>query len=140
MIFLTAASLNSRLNVRRWSINRFSCQRSLTYADPLSTFRGEFQYADDRRDGLRCPNASERGWDGLQSRRGCGGQGLPQRGLSSTFTVRFIVANLHSRTETQVTSQVEEQAGGERVGLSSQPSQYTWQTRSSATTRPQRAG
>ena len=39
----TAASLNSRLNVRRVSMNRLSCQSSLTSADKLSTFRGQFQ-------------------------------------------------------------------------------------------------
>ncbi|CAD74494.1 hypothetical protein RB5892 [Rhodopirellula baltica SH 1] len=46
MTFLTAASLYSRLNVRRLSMDRFSCQRSLTCAGPLSTFRGQFQKAD----------------------------------------------------------------------------------------------
>ncbi|WP_315850198.1 group II intron maturase-specific domain-containing protein [Rhodopirellula baltica] len=44
MTFLTAASLYSRLNVRRLSMDRFSCQRSLTCAGPLSTFRGQFHF------------------------------------------------------------------------------------------------
>ncbi|CAD73701.1 hypothetical protein RB4298 [Rhodopirellula baltica SH 1] len=65
MTFLTSASLYSRLNVRRLSMDRFSCQRSLTCAGPLSTFRGQFHFIQDTVDlhtaigsRLSCPDLS----------------------------------------------------------------------------------